>query len=359
MALPLILLSGLSGAGKSTVAKVYEDLGYYCIDNLPPQLLRPLLEALRGDKEVLAHPTDSSGISIAACPGMVLVMDARAFELFGDFTSEIRQLKKQGYPLEIIFLEASEEVLRTRYNLTRRLHPLRRSRSLGEAIADERTLMANLRAMADLVVDTSSLTTQEVRSVIYQHLPSGSTAHMGVRMMSFGYKYGLPLDCDLVVDARILANPWHVPALRPMTGLDEPVHEYIFRQPLASTFLKQVEDYLDFCLPLHFQGGRLQYTVGIGCTGGRHRSVAVAEALVSYLTREHYQVSCVHRDLYLDSTWAELRKQKEKLGTDQGLPARDEQGKRLGEQDKAMEGQEKATERQEKEMEAQEEADHG
>lgn len=339
MALPLILLSGLSGAGKSTVAKVYEDLGYYCIDNLPPQLLRPLLEALRGDKEVLPNLTDSSVMSAAACRGMVLVMDARAFDLFGDFTGEIRQLKKQGYPLEIIFLEASEEVLRTRYNLTRRLHPLRRSRSLGEAIADERALMANLRAMADLVVDTSSLTTQEVRSVIYQHLPSGSTAHMGVRLMSFGYKYGLPLDCDLVVDARILANPWHVPTLRPMTGLDDPVHEYIFRQPLASTFLKQVEDYLDFCLPLHFQGGRLQYTVGIGCTGGRHRSVAVTEALASYLTQERYQVSCVHRDLYLDSTWAELRKQKEILGSDQAQLA--------------LEDQEKAQE------EVSEEVDHG
>jgi RNase adapter protein RapZ len=265
-----VVITGMSGAGRSEAAKVLEDLGYFVIDNLPPSLIGRVAElALVG--------RDRSRVA--------LVVDARG-GAFADDVTELQRalepLRAQTITLRVLFLEASDEVLVRRFEQTRRRHPMAGERVV-EAIARERDLLRELRAGADLVIDTSDLNVHELRNRILA--------------ASFGFKYGLPLDADVVLDVRFLPNPHWVPALRPKTGQEPAVRDYVLEQDGTKAFMDRVEALLEIALPGYVREGKHYLTVAIGCTGGRHRSVVLAEELGRWLADRSFRVNVTHRDM--------------------------------------------------------------
>ncbi len=278
-----VVITGLSGAGRSEAAKVLEDLGYFVIDNLPPPLIGRVAElALVG--------RDRSRVA--------LVVDARG----GAFAEDVSELQRALEPLRaltitlrVLFLEASDEVLVRRFEQTRRRHPVAGERVV-EAIALERELLRDLRASADLVIDTSDLNVHELRTRILAAF-TDEAAGLLVTVASFGFKYGLPLDADMVLDVRFLPNPHWVPALRPKTGQDTAVREYVLQQEGTKAFMDRVEALLEIALPGYVREGKHYLTVAIGCTGGRHRSVVLAEELGRWLAERRFRVNVTHRDM--------------------------------------------------------------
>jgi UPF0042 nucleotide-binding protein len=278
-----VVITGLSGAGRSEAAKVLEDLGYFVIDNLPPPLIGRVAElALVG--------RDRSRVA--------LVVDARG----GAFAEDVSELQRALEPLRaltitlrVLFLEASDEVLVRRFEQTRRRHPVAGERVV-EAIALERELLRDLRAGADLVIDTSDLNVHELRTRILAAF-TDEAAGLLVTVASFGFKYGLPLDADMVLDVRFLPNPHWVPALRPKTGQDTAVREYVLQQEGTKAFMDRVEALLEIALPGYVREGKHYLTVAIGCTGGRHRSVVLAEELGRWLAERRFRVNVTHRDM--------------------------------------------------------------
>jgi UPF0042 nucleotide-binding protein len=278
-----VVITGLSGAGRSEAAKVLEDLGYFVIDNLPPPLIGRVAElALVG--------RDRSRVA--------LVVDARG----GAFAEDVSELQRALEPLRaltitlrVLFLEASDEVLVRRFEQTRRRHPVAGERVV-EAIALERELLRDLRAGADLVIDTSDLNVHELRTRILAAF-TDEGAGLLVTVASFGFKYGLPLDADMVLDVRFLPNPHWVPALRPKTGQDTAVREYVLQQEGTKAFMDRVEALLEIALPGYVREGKHYLTVAIGCTGGRHRSVVLAEELGRWLAERRFRVNVTHRDM--------------------------------------------------------------
>ena len=278
-----VVITGLSGAGRSEAAKVLEDLGYFVIDNLPPPLIGRVAElALVG--------RDRSRVA--------LVVDARG-GAFADDVSELQRalepLRALTITLRVLFLEASDEVLVRRFEQTRRRHPVAGERVV-EAIALERELLRDLRAGADLVIDTSDLNVHELRTRILAAF-TDEGAGLLVTVASFGFKYGLPLDADMVLDVRFLPNPHWVPALRPKTGQDTAVREYVLQQEGTKAFMDRVEALLEIALPGYVREGKHYLTVAIGCTGGRHRSVVLAEELGRWLAERRFRVNVTHRDM--------------------------------------------------------------
>jgi RNase adapter protein RapZ len=278
-----VVITGLSGAGRSEAAKVLEDLGYFVIDNLPPPLIGRVAElALVG--------RDRSRVA--------LVVDARG-GAFADDVSELQRalepLRALTITLRVLFLEASDEVLVRRFEQTRRRHPVAGERVV-EAIALERELLRDLRAGADLVIDTSDLNVHELRTRILAAF-TDEGAGLLVTVASFGFKYGLPLDADMVLDVRFLPNPHWVPALRPKTGQDTAVREYVLQQDGTKAFMDRVEALLEIALPGYVREGKHYLTVAIGCTGGRHRSVVLAEELGRWLAERRFRVNVTHRDM--------------------------------------------------------------
>lgn len=278
-----VVITGLSGAGRSEAAKVLEDLGYFVIDNLPPPLIGRVAElALVG--------RDRSRVA--------LVVDARG-GAFADDVSELQRalepLRALTITLRVLFLEASDEVLVRRFEQTRRRHPVAGERVV-EAIALERELLRDLRAGADLVIDTSDLNVHELRTRILAAF-TDEAAGLLVTVASFGFKYGLPLDADMVLDVRFLPNPHWVPALRPKTGQDTAVREYVLQQEGTKAFMDRVEALLEIALPGYVREGKHYLTVAIGCTGGRHRSVVLAEELGRWLAERRFRVNVTHRDM--------------------------------------------------------------
>jgi RNase adapter protein RapZ len=276
------VITGLSGAGRSEAAKVLEDLGYFVIDNLPPPLIGRVAE--------LAGGRDRARIA--------LVVDARGGAFAGDSSdliAELDKLRDRDAQVRVLFLEASDEVLVRRYEATRRRHPVAGQRVM-ESIARERTLLRELRAGADLVIDTTDLNVHELRE---RMLAAFATDGVGLRVNvpSFGFKHGLPLDADMVVDVRFLPNPHWVPALRPQTGRDAGVRDYVLAQPQTAAFLARLEGLLEVALPGYVKEGKQYLTVAIGCTGGRHRSVVLAEELGAWLRSKGYNVHVSHRDV--------------------------------------------------------------
>jgi UPF0042 nucleotide-binding protein len=279
----LVILTGLSGSGKSTVLKTFEDLGYYCVDNLPVELIPTFSEMTYGTV---------SEISRAA-----LLVDAREGSQLAKLPETIRQLRREGKPAELVFIEASEEMLLRRYSETRRPHPLGHDRSPREGVRTERQLMAPIRKLADVVIDTTKFNVHELREFIKKRFQSRGKRPLLVSMVSFGYRYGVPPDADLVFDVRFLPNPHFVARLRPFSGKDPRVARYIRSFPQTGEFLRRIESLLAYLIPHYIREGKSYLTIAIGCTGGRHRSVTLSDALARALARRGLHVKVHHRDL--------------------------------------------------------------
>ncbi len=278
----LAIITGMSGAGRSTAANVLEDLGWFVVDNLPPALLPTLAEL--------------GGRSRGDVARMAAVVDVRSRAFFADLTAALAQLADDGSDPRIVFLEASDDALVRRHEAVRRPHPLQGDGRLVDGIAREREMLRDLRAEADIVLDTTDLNVHELGSKViaaFQQTEPGLHA----TVMSFGFKYGLPVDADLVVDCRFLPNPHWVPELRPLTGRDAPVRDYVMSQVGADDFLATYEHLLDVIGAGYQREGKRYVTLAVGCTGGKHRSVAMAEELARRLTAHDVDTAVVHRDL--------------------------------------------------------------
>lgn len=277
----IVVVTGLSGAGRSTALRVLEDAGFFCVDNLPPALAPDLLS--------LAHhqgKLERVGLGI----------DVRTGAFLNGAEQTLSALEREGHEVQVIFLDCADDVLVRRFSETRRPHALARDGDLHGAIAGERERVAGLRARADIVIDTTELNVHDLRRHLIDYIRR-DTAHpsMVVRLLSFGFKYGIPAHADLVLDLRFLPNPHFVEALRPKTGMDPEVSKYVLDAPQTQEFLRRLRPLLDFSLPQHAREGKAYLTVAFGCTGGRHRSVAIAEELGRQLGSAH-EVVVSHRD---------------------------------------------------------------
>lgn len=278
-----VIITGLSGAGKSAAMRAFEDLGYFCVDNLPPELIPKFAEMCQRAGSNLRR--------------VALVSDVRGGKFFDHLFDALGELERVGFQYTILFLEASDEVLVRRFKETRRRHPLMPEAGVLEAIREERRRLQELRGRAHRVLDTSDMTPHELRDTIGRWFADDATAGTTVTVMSFGFKHGMPIDADLVLDVRFLPNPYWVEDLAPLTGKDSDVEEYVFKWPVARRFMEKTGEYLDFLLTQYAQEGRSHVLIGIGCTGGRHRSVAIAERLGEFLRSRGLTVSVQHRDL--------------------------------------------------------------
>ncbi|MCB1034033.1 MAG: RNase adapter RapZ [Acidobacteria bacterium] len=281
----LVLVTGLSGSGKSSVAKCFEDLGYFTVDNLPLPLLRLFLEDAHG----LAEGKDR----------IAVVTDIRAPGFAAQFPDLVRSIDREKTNPTLLFLEASDEALVRRFSETRRPHPLAGEGSAIEGIRNERHLLAELRGEADLVIDTSEYSIHQVRRLIYREFTDSPEEEPGmvVSVMSFGFKFGIPQGTDLLFDVRFLANPHFVPGLREQTGLDEPVQTFLEEQEEFGTLIDRLLHFLQFVLPRYRRENRSYLTVAIGCTGGKHRSVASTERIATALDDAGWTVRVQHRDI--------------------------------------------------------------
>jgi UPF0042 nucleotide-binding protein len=281
----LVVISGFSGAGKSTAMASFEDEGYFCVDNLPAEMIDSLVELFMHSGSKVAHAA--------------IVSDLRAGSYFDGLAANVAKLKENGINVRVLFLEADEQTLQTRYKETRRRHPLAPSGSVADGIARERDLLAPLREQADVIIDTGGLTSAMLRRRLADELlPSRTPGRLAVTFESFGFKYGPMRDPDLMFDVRFLPNPHYQPDLRPMTGEDARVVEFINRDGALDAFYEKLHPLLDYLLPQYRAEGKAHLVIGIGCTGGRHRSVAIAEHLTRrYAPRPELVVEVLHRDI--------------------------------------------------------------
>jgi UPF0042 nucleotide-binding protein len=280
----VVLLSGLSGGGKTAAAKLFEDLAYTVVDNMPNELLGGLAELVSSDPARFAR--------------VAIVLDVRAGDAESAYRGMRGALEGRGIRPQVFFLEASDEAIIRRFSETRHRHPLAEGRGIAAAIALERRLLDPVRAEADVVVDTSSLSLRELRERIFTRLGDLEPDRMSIQVITFGYKFGVPLEADFVFDTRFLRNPYYVPALRALSGLTDPVREYVMAQPQAVGFLRHLEDFLAFSIDAVQAEGRSRLTIAIGCTGGRHRSIVFGEAIAAWLReRGHDPVEVFHREL--------------------------------------------------------------
>jgi RNase adapter protein RapZ len=280
----VVILSGLSGGGKTAAAKLFEDLGYIVVDNLPGELLPNLAELVSSD------PTRYARVAI--------VLDVRAGDTEAAYRAMRGALEGRGIRPLVFFLEARDDVLIRRFSETRHRHPLEDSRGIAAAIAQERRLLDPIRAEADVVLDTSDLALRELRERLFARLGDVEPDRMAIQLISFGYKFGVPLEADLVVDARFIRNPYYVEELREHSGLTAPVRDFVLAQPGADRFLELVEALLAFSIPAYEAEGKSRLTIAIGCTGGQHRSVVFVEELATRLRdRGHGPLSVFHREL--------------------------------------------------------------
>jgi RNase adapter protein RapZ len=285
--LQLVILTGLSGSGKSTVLKTFEDFGYYCVDNLPVQLI-PVFSEL--------HHYGGGDITRAA-----LLVDAREGGQLKRFPELFKEIQRD-LDVTLVFIEASEESLLRRFSETRRPHPLGRGRTVRESLRHEREVMAPIRKLADVIIDTSRFNVHELRQFIQHRFERRARRPLIVSIVSFGYRYGIPADADLVFDVRFLPNPHFVPSLRKYSGKDAKIARYILSFPQSKQFLKRIESLLLYLIPHYIREGKSYLTVALGCTGGRHRSVMMADSIRHALAARGYTVKAVHRDLEREIT---------------------------------------------------------
>jgi RNase adapter protein RapZ len=282
--LDVTILTGMSGAGRSAAADVLEDLGFFVIDNLPPALIPKVAELGRGSER-------SSRFA--------LVVDVRSGEFIDDLQAALDELRATGARTRVCFLDAGDDVLVRRFEETRRRHPLADTDRVSAGIARERALLGELKGQSDLIIDTSNLNVHELRDrlgVLFAGESPGA-AELQVSIVSFGYKHGIPLDVDLLFDCRFLPNPHWVDALRPLSGVDEPVREFVLGQPEAAAFLEELQRLFKLLLPAYVREGKAYLSIGIGCTGGRHRSVVIATELAHTLEPLGFSSRVHHRDL--------------------------------------------------------------
>jgi len=278
------IITGISGAGKTYTIRALEDLGFFCVDNLPPALLPRFAELCLEGGDIIDR--------------VAIVIDIRGGRFFNDLFQALHDLKEQGCPYEILFLEATTEVLIRRFKETRRRHPFSGRGPLLEEIRSERERMEELRGIANKIIDTSELTPNQLKAQISDlYGPDNDKVKMHITVMSFGYKYGIPLDADLVVDVRFLPNPYYVEELRPLTGCDRQVDEYVRKFPETEEFLQKYNDVLTFLLPNYVREGKTHLVIAIGCTGGQHRSVVLAHCLGERLASQEYRIMIRHRDI--------------------------------------------------------------
>ncbi len=278
------IVTGMSGSGKTKVIRYLEDMGYFCIDNMPPVLIpkfSEMLSAVNGNFNNVA-----------------LVIDIRVGNMINELLKQIDELKKKGYDCTLLYLDASDETLVKRYKETRRSHPLEGEGGLLEAIRTERGMLSALFNDADYVIDTSDLTAAQLLSKLKEiYAPASTGQSLKINVMAFGYKYGMPLDADLVFDVRCFPNPFYIDELKRLTGNDKAVQDYVMSFPTAVEFMKKLEDLMSFMIPLYIEEGKISLTIAIGCTGGKHRSVTMTNKLADYLKSENYDVNVSYRDL--------------------------------------------------------------
>ena len=280
----IVIITGVSGSGKSTAIKALEDLGFFCVDNLPPVLFPKFIELCRAS---------SGEISKVA-----MVMDVRQRDFLKEYPGIFKELNKKGERIKILFLESSDEVLVRRFKETRRQHPLAEKGSVLEGIQIERDKLSDLKLLASEIIDTSSFTIHQLREIIIQLFSKiHARRKMTITLTSFGYKFGIPYDADLLMDVRFLPNPFFVSELREFSGDDEKVYDYVMHNAIAKDFLRKFIVLVNFLIPLYEKEGKSYLTIGVGCTGGKHRSVAVINSLEKLISKKGFLIRVLHRDL--------------------------------------------------------------
>lgn len=281
----LIIVTGLSGAGKSQAANALEDIGYYCVDNIPPAIIPAFVDLSKRESEGLSR--------------LAIVTDMRGGNMFSDIENVLKDLKEKNINYRILFLDAADDVLIRRYKENRRKHPLcdMMGVSLSEAVQLERQKLKKIRAQADFEIDTSLISSAQLRSILAETFLKSAEGGLRILCKSFGFKYGIDVDADTVFDVRCLPNPFYVDELRDKTGLEKPVSDYVMNSEESSEFEKRVFSFADFAIPLYIKEGKSQLVISFGCTGGKHRSVTFAEALCRHLKENGYNASVLHRDI--------------------------------------------------------------
>lgn len=280
-----LIITGMSGSGKSQASNILEDLGYYCIDNMPSAMIGYFANLYT------KMPGKTSNVA--------LVIDVRGETDFHPLVNEIKRLCDEGFTCRIIFMDSEDRVIINRYKESRRSHPLvaHKNISVSEALAEERVMLAPVKDAADYVIDTTNLTASQLRNKLISCVGGTLTGSVVITCMSFGFKYGVPTDADLVFDVRCFPNPYYIAELRDKTGLDKPVKDYVFASKNADEFKNKLIEMLDFLIPLYVEEGKNQLTIAIGCTGGKHRSVAFTEAVSEHLSNSYSNVMTIHRDI--------------------------------------------------------------
>lgn len=282
--LELVIITGMSGAGKTVAIQSFEDLGYYCVDNMPPSLLPTFWQLIKESGKITK---------------IALVIDLRSRDFFQELHHIISTMDNtQFITTRVLFLEASDQSLVSRYKETRRNHPLAVDGRVLEGIQKERELLQAIRNHAQIVVDTTEITPRQLREMITERFASEDHNVFHVEVISFGFKYGAPIDADVVMDVRFLPNPHYIPELKEKTGLDQEVYDYVMSQPETQLFYEKFMDLIEFCLPGYKKEGKSLVTIAIGCTGGQHRSIALAERITKRLKDDQYKVNVSHRDQY-------------------------------------------------------------
>ena len=281
--LRVVIITGMSGSGKTTALRALEDIGFFCVDNLPVILL----------PEFLAIQSDASkDVSKVA-----MVMDLREKSFLESYTKIFEELNRKGYKIEILFLDAGDDALLHRFSETRRNHPLSLRGSVMEGILSERSQLSALKQMADKVLDTTSLNVHQLKDAVQRHFLGSASRRMIIHVTSFGYRFGLPADADMALDVRFLPNPYFIGDLKPHDGHNAAVRRYVLEFEESRIFIRKLFELMEFLIPLYEKEGKARFNIALGCTGGRHRSVVMANELVAYFSGKNYLVSISHRDI--------------------------------------------------------------
>ena len=291
----LVIVTGMSGGGKTQACRYLEDLGYFCVDNLPPIFIPKFVE-------LCAHAGGHVG-------KVVLVVDTRSREFFDTFVHVLDDMDHDDKSYEMLFMDASDASIIRRYKETRRRHPMAPASRITEGIAKERERLAPVRAKATYIIDTSELKKVELRDKIHRLFGAGEGEQMNINVLSFGFKFGMPLDADMVLDVRFLPNPFYIESMRHKSGAVKEVADYIAGFPVTQEFIERLDDLIDFLVPQYVKEGKSQFVIAVGCTGGMHRSVFIAKHIFDRLGKKGYPVKLEHRDLMKNDVWEHVREE--------------------------------------------------